>query len=341
LKYKDIYIDALLKEINYFYKDINLLKTIYFGGGTPSLLDLSDIEKILKQFNYNENTEITIEINPYKMELEYLKGLKSLGINRISVGVQSFDDSILNEIGRLHNYSDIIKTIENVNMTAFSNFSIDLIYGLPNQDINNWIKTLDNALLIKPNHISLYGLKIEKGSYYSKFPPKNIVDNDTQAKMYEIALTKLKDNYIHYEVSNFADSEKHFSKHNLSYWNRVFYFGFGLSASGYVIEKGQEKRYTNTYNFKNYIKEPIDRNYETISKIQALEEEIFLGLRKLEGINLKKINKRYNVDIYQIYKQKFEKYIELGFMEKTQDGIKFNSKGILVQNEILCDFIEI
>ncbi len=336
LKAKDEYINALTKEIKFFYKN-EKLKTIYLGGGTPSLLDTKDIKNILKNFNYSPETEITIEINPHNITKEKLKNYKSLGINRISVGIQSFDDEILKIIGRNHTTKEALEVIENIKKTDFNNFSIDLIYGLPNQDMSNWINTLNMAVKLNPDHISLYGLKIEKGSYFYKFLPKKLPDDEMQAKMYETAINKLKEKYIHYEFSNFAKDENYFSKHNCAYWECKNYYGFGLSASGYI----ENKRYTNTFNFKNYIKNPTEKIYEILSKENKIEEEIFLGLRLSKGIDFNKINYKYNINLYNLYKKEFDKFLALNLMTRTKNGVKLTQRGILLSNEILCEFIKI
>lgn len=349
LRKKEEYIDALIKEISYSkflsqsnnvyfpFSTFNFpLTSIYFGGGTPSLLEISDFERILSQFNYDNKTQITLEMNPNDVNQKKLKDLKSLGINRISLGVQSFDNDILSEIGRKHNKDKILNSI-NLIKDNFNNFSIDLMYGLPNQSLSNWQKTLESALNLNIPHISLYGLKIEEGSYYFKFPPKNLPSSDLQAEMYEKAIDILKEKYCHYEFSNFAINEDFYSIHNLAYWKRENYWGFGLSASGFV----DNKRYTNTFNFKDYINNPTKKQYETLTKKQEIEEEIFLGLRINEGINFNYINKKYDIDIEKIYFREFQKFLNDGFMEKTEKGIKLTKKGILVSNEILCEFIEI
>lgn len=336
IKKKNVYIEALLKEINYYYKN-EKLKTLYFGGGTPSLLDENEIETILDCFNFDNQTEVTLELNPTNIEKGKLANLKSLGINRLSVGVQTFDNEILSEIGRLHKDNDVFETLEKIKEVGFNNFSIDLIYGLPNQDIKKWEKDLNTALELKPNHISLYGLKIEKGSEYFICPPKNIADDDLQAKMYELAIDKLSENYNHYEFSNFALKNEldYSSKHNLTYWNCGNYYGFGLSASGYI----EDKRYTNTFNFRDYLNNPIIKKYDILSKQEQIEEEIFLGLRKTKGIDFEKINQKFNIDIEEYYKEQFNKFISLKLMTKTSAGIKLTKAGILVSNEVLCEFL--
>lgn len=336
LKHKNKYINSLTKEIKFLYKK-EYLETIYFGGGTPSLLDSKDLREILQNFNHDSKTEITIEINPNDFTQNYFNELINLNINRLSFGVQSFDDEILKEIGRSHTNKEIFSAIEILKKNNFENFSIDLMYGLPKQTLKNWHDTLDLALEINPAHISLYGLKIEEGTYFYKFPPKNLPNLDLQAKMYEIAIKKLKEKYIHYEFSNFAKEEKYFSKHNLAYWKRKEYYGFGLSASGFL----NNKRYTNTFLLSDYLKNPLNKEYESLNIKQEIEEEIFLGLRLKEGINFKELHKKYKIDIFEEYKNLFEKYISYKLMEKTQNGIKLTEKGVLVSNEILCDFIDI
>ena len=334
IKKKDIYLEALIKEIKYYYNNVTL-KTIYFGGGTPSLLDSKDIKKILDCFSFTPDTEITLELNPRNITKEKLENYKKIGINRLSIGVQNFNDETLKELGRTHNKNEIYKTINYIKETGFDNFSIDLMYGLNNQTLDNWQKTLDVAIKINPNHISLYGLKIEDGTYFSKYLPKNLPSQDMQAQMYEAAIEKLNKNYLHYEFSNFAKDENSISKHNCCYWKCKNYFGFGLSASGYM----KNKRYTNTFNFSEYIKNPLKKEFEILTKENQIEEEIFLGLRLLEGINFNKINKKYDINIYEKYKKEFNKYLDNKLMQKTQNGVKLTTKGILLSNEILCDFI--
>ncbi len=335
IKKKNEYIEALLKEVKFLYKN-ELLETLYFGGGTPSLLETDDIKKIIDCFNINSKTEITLELNPHNITLEKLKNLKSIGINRLSIGVQNFDDDILKEIGRTHNSKEIFNTLENVEPAGFDNFSIDLMYGLPNQTIENWEKTLETALQTNAKHISLYGLKIEDGTYFKKYPPKNLPSQDEQATMYELAIEKLSKKYIHYEFSNFAKNENYISRHNSYYWKCKNYYGFGLSASGYI----KNKRYTNTFNFSEYIKNPTTKEYELLNTKEQIEEEIFLGLRLTEGINFNHINQKFNIDIYKQCKKEFDKYINLELMQKTPFGVKLSRKGILLSNEILCDFID-
>lgn len=335
IKRKKNYLNALLKELKFLYKN-ELLETIYFGGGTPSLLHAQDIKSVLDCLNYDFNTEITLELNPHNITLDKLKSFKEIGINRLSIGIQSFDDEILVEIGRTHNVNEVFETLQNVENAGFENYSIDLMYGLPNQTIKNWEKTLNIALETNAKHISLYGLKIEDGTYYKKFPPKNLPTLDEQALMYEMAVKKINEKFIHYEISNFARNEKYISKHNSYYWKCKNYYGFGLSASGYI----DNKRYTNTFNFKDYLEKWAEKEFEELTTEQQIEEEIFLGLRFVKGINFNHIGQKFNIDVYKKYKNEFDKYLNNGMMEKTNFGVKLTLKGIMLSNEILCDFIK-
>ena len=328
------YVNSLLLQIE---KECNnfLQKTIYFGGGTPSLLSIEQIEKIIKRFNTDKNTEITIEINPENITLEYLKNLKKTGINRLSIGVQTFCDEILSEIGRGHTKNDAINIIKLAKDAGFKNISIDLIYGLPNQTLNDLKKDLEIANSLDIEHISTYGLKIEDKTYYKKFTPKNLADDEMQAKMYKETINGL-DNFNLYEISNFCKSEKYMSKHNLNYWNLTPYNGFGLGASGF----DGVNRYKNTENLKEYLIDPTKKDeFFALNKQELLEETIFLGFRKAKGINIKEINEKFKIDFDKKYKNIINKYTKTGHIEKTKDGYKLTLDGILISNYILCDFL--
>ena len=330
----DKYIDALCQEIEYFYQK-EPLKTIYFGGGTPSLLSISQIEKVISKFNFQNNPEITLELNPESGNTEYLKELKAHGVNRLSIGCQTFNNEILSEIGRCHTTNESLQAIKNARIAGFNNISIDLMYGLPHQTIEN----LKNDLkIIKSNsieHISTYGLKIEAKTYYSKYMPENLPDEELQAKMYEIIIDELKD-YTHYEISNFAKDNNYKSKHNLNYWNLNPYYGFGVSASGFV----DNKRYKNTEIIKHYINNPHEKEEElTMDENGLLEEEIFLGFRKMDGINIRQINKKYGINFDKKYENIIKKYTETGHIIKTDNGYKLSLSGVLISNYILCDFL--
>lgn len=341
--YAESYVNTLLREIESVFNNRKNppLKTIYIGGGTPSLMDIKYLDKIFSQINnltaISQNTEITLEINPGTVDIEYLKNLKSLGINRLSIGVQSFDDKILKAINRIHNAKEAIETVKMVNKAGFNNINIDLMYGLPYQDMNIWENTLNNAIKLEINHISTYGLKIEEGTVFGKNIPSNLPDEDLIVSMYA-DMTNILTNkgFNQYEISNFALSGYE-SKHNLAYWHNEEYFGLGLSAHGYI----DGIRYSNTENIEEYIKNPLLKLSEhKVSFQEAVEEGIFLGLRLIEGINIEKFNKEYNIDLYKKYGKIIEKHISSGFLELKEGFLKLTPNGILISNSILADFIE-
>ena len=339
------YIYSLLKEISENYKGENL-QTLYFGGGTPSLISIELLSKVIKKFNLENNGEVTIEVNPDDCTMDYLKGLKEIGFNRLSIGSQTFDDNLLKLIGRRHNSKQILYTVQNAKSVGFKNISLDLIYGLPTQTTENIKKDLEKYLELNIQHISTYGLKIEGGSYWGgKYIGgksiedasilKKIPDDDTQADMYELINNILTlAGYKRYEVSNFAKQEFE-SKHNLTYWNNEEYYGFGVSAHGYV----DGVRYSNYCTIEEYMDNPTSHEYGRIlNEQEKLEEEIFLGFRKTSGIDIYKIREKFNIDFKEKYENILEKYSD--YIIETKNGYAFNLKGMMLSNEILPEFIE-
>lgn len=326
---KGQYLKVLEKEIRYFYQK-EQLKTIYFGGGTPSVLTVQEFEKLLNLFNFDKNTEITIELNPEDISFKYLKDLKKLGINRLSIGCQTFNNQILKIIGRRHSAKDVENTVKNAQKADFKNISLDFIYGLPSQTIDGFVKDLITAKSLNIQHISLYGLKIDENCYFYKSPPENLPNDDAQADMYLLAQKTLK-NFGQYEFSNFGIP----SKHNLNYWNNENYYGFGISAHGYI----NDVRYANYEDFKTYYANPLTHMKENkLTKTEQLEEEIFLGFRKVDGINIQNINKKFNIDFEKKYNNILKKYHD--FFEKTSTNYALNTQRILLSNTILAEFLD-
>lgn len=336
LQLKTAYIQALTEEIKVNYKG-EKLKTLYFGGGTPSLLNISELSQLLSCFHTDNYTEITIEANPNKLKFEYLKELKTIGINRLSIGVQSFNDNILQLIGRLHSVNDINNTIENSRKAGFENISIDLIYGLPTQTIDDFKESLQKAVKLGVDHISLYGLKIEEGTEFQLNKPPNLPDDDTQADMYLLASDiLLSAGYQKYEVSNFALKDKE-SKHNLNYWNANTYYGFGCAAHGYE----NDIRYENETDIEKYILNPTKKIVQsTLTTQDKLEEQIFLGFRKAEGINIENLKKEFKYDFEAENESKLADFIESKHIIKTQQGYAFTDEGFLLSNVILSEFLK-
>lgn len=358
LELKTAYLKALENQIDAEYKG-EKLNTLYFGGGTPSLLSVEEFKRLLGLFSLENNAEITVEVNPDSIDFEYLQELKSLGINRLSIGSQTFDDKVLKLIGRRHNSEQIKSALNCARKAGFDNISLDLIYGLPAQDLKDFEEDLKVAVDLQPEHISLYGLKIEEGCYFHKRQPDGLPDLDMQADMYLKAVEFLKNSgFEHYEISNFA-RKSYESKHNLNYWNNKTYYGFGCSASGYIFYpsprplpqgarvesgfcpsslQGQFIRYTNQLDLGKYIQNPFKKiSEQKLTKQEVLEEAIFLGLRKIAGINIEEINKKFNINFEEKYFEILKKYSD--FFTKTEKGYALNLQGILISNDILSEFI--
>ena len=327
------YIFALLKDISDNYKEEEL-KTLYFGGGTPSLVPIELLKKVINKFKLTKNAEVTLELNPDDAKQEYLYGLKQIGINRLSIGSQTFNDEILKLIGRRHNSAQIIEAVNLAKKVGFENISVDLIYGLPTQTLEKLSSDLEKFLELGIQHISTYGLKVEADSFWGKNPP-SVPDDDIQADMYELINQKLEQNgFFRYEVSNFA--QKGFeSCHNLNYWNNNEYYGFGVAAHGYL----DGARYSNFTTLEEYLGKPSTHEIgHILSEEEKLEEEIFLGFRKTEGIDCERIKEKFNIDFETKYANVLKKYSD--YIEHTPKGFKLNLKGVLISNIILADFLE-
>ena len=334
---KDRYLIALQEQIKQEYKG-EKLKTLYFGGGTPSLLEVEDVKQLIGLFVLDKNAEITIEVNPETVQYEKFIGFKEIGVNRISLGVQTFDDEILKQIGRRHNSEKVYSAIDIIKRVGFENISIDLMYGLPTQTLQGFEKDIEKAIGLNIQHISSYGLKIEEDSYFGKNVPLNIADDEMQAQMFTRLCEKLKQSgFEHYEISNFA-KEGFSSNHNNSYWKNKKYYGFGLNASGYV----QNVRYRNEDDFEKYIKNPCNRAEEDELSVQEImENEIFLSLRLKDGVDVLNLNKKFNIDFLERYKIVIQKYSELGLIKVVKDRCMLTHAGVLLSNEIMCEFLEI
>lgn len=328
------YTYALLKDIDTNYQGEDL-KTLYFGGGTPSLMDIASLKKIINKFKLSPSAEITLELNPDDADLNYLKQLREIGFNRISMGSQTFDDSILEMIGRRHTSEQTIRAVELAKEAGFENISLDLIYGLPTQTLESLEKDLKIITELDIQHISTYGLKIEENSFWGKNPPDNIPDEDNQADMYLLINNYLESKgFLRYEISNFA-KENFESRHNLNYWKNSEYYGFGVAAHGYV----DGIRYNNYSVLEKYMDKPyLHEQGHFVTHEEKLEEEIFLGFRKEAGIDIKKIDKDFDIDFEKKYQSVLNKFVPQ-YIQKTSQGYKLTLEGVLLSNNILCEFV--
>ncbi len=339
------YIDYLSLELE-LYKDKlkNDFITIYIGGGTPSLFEPHEIyalgELLFKYLNPPE--EFTIEANPESITQDKILTWRDIGINRISLGVQSFDDEILSFLGRPHTASDAIDAIS-ILKDYFDNVSFDFIYGIPGQKISAWHDTLKKAITFGPQHLSLYALSIEEDTpFYEGYKRGKIhmMDESLVVDMYEFGVRFLKENgYKRYEISNFSLPGKE-SIHNMGYWTYDEYLGIGVSASSFI----EGVRYTNYSSMTDYFKSLKNGIYpiayrEKLSKEKMMGEYIILRLRTDRGLLIDEFIDIFGIDPLSIYKDKFDYFIDLGFMEHTEYGYRLTDKGVLVSNQIFMEII--
>lgn len=331
-KYTQDYLSTLEKEIKERYKG-EKIRTIFIGGGTPTSLDDSELTILLeltKIFNTEDDIEFTIESNVESLTEEKLHLMKKYGVNRLSIGVESFNDKILKILGRNHTKEEIYTKI-NLAKKYFNNINIDLIYAVTN-DIDIVKKDINEFLKLDITHISTYSLIIEDKTILKINNHQNI-DEDTDYQMYKLIENTLEENnYLHYEVSNYA--KKGFeSKHNLVYWNNEEYYGFGLGSTSYI----NNIRRTNTKNLTKY----LNNNYiesEEYEEIETrIENEIMLGLRKLNGINLDNFKEKYNIDLEEKYN--IEELLQEKYLIKEKNYLKINKEYIYISNEILLKIL--
>ena len=332
-KYINDYLNNLEQEIKVRYKS-EIVNTIFIGGGTPSSLDdeeLIRLMNIIEIFKLNDNYEFTVECNIESITENKLKIMKKYGVNRISIGVESFDNSIIKLLGRNHTKKDVYNKMEIVKR-YFSNINIDLIYAAYD-DINILKSDIDCFLKLDIPHISTYSLIIEDNTMLKINGMKNI-DEDIDYEMYKyIEDTLEKNDYIHYEISNYAKNGYQ-SKHNLVYWNNEEYYGFGLSSTSYI----NNERITNTKNLRKYLNgEYLDTSvYE--DKDIRMENEIMLGLRKLDGINLDRFKDKFNVSLEDIYN--IDNLVRNGYLIRDNNCIKIDKKYMYISNEIIVRILE-
>lgn len=328
------YLEELEKEIKNNYNG-ETIETIYIGGGTPSSLDLEELEYLLKiteYFKTSSNLEFTVECNIENCNYEKLELLKKYNVNRLSFGVQTFNSKFLEILGRKHNKEETFNIIECAKELGFNNINIDLMYAFNGQTIDDLKKDLDLFLKLNINHISTYSLIIEPNTILEINNYKNI-DEDLDYEMYSLIENTLKEHgYKHYETSNFAKNG-FVSKHNLTYWNNLEYYGFGIGASGYI----NGVRYNNTRSINNYLRGKYILDKHELSKQEQMEEEMFLGLRKLDGINKQAFKNKYGIDIKDAFDIDTE--IKKGLLIDDGNNIYIPEEYQYISNQVLIKFI--
>ena len=312
-----------------------VIETLYIGGGTPSSLDREDLEKlfeIVKLLNLNSLVEFTFECNLDDINEELLLYLKDNGVNRLSIGIQSFNASKLKFMGRDHSFIEATNAINLARRSGFDNINLDLIYGIPGETLRDLKEDINLFIKLNPEHISTYSLMYEDNTIIS-LNNYEVVDDVLDAKMYEAIIKMLgKKEYGHYEVSNFSKLGM-MSKHNLTYWDNNEYYGFGLGAHGYV----HGVRYENTRSLTNYLKRNFVLKQNILSKQEIMENELMLGLRKVEGISLAVFYKKFKVNMQEVFP--IELLVRRGDLIFNDGYIKINSRKMYVMNDILIKLL--
>lgn len=339
--FRGIYLDDLAQQwLNQIIKDLSNLnvkyETIYIGGGTPTCLNLEQLKTLLQALSKLKacNGEFSIEVNVESLSETKLALMVEYGINRISMGVQSFDDNLLAMMHRKHRYQDIIEAIDLIHTFGIHNISLDLIYALPNQSMEQWQKDLEIITSLNIQHISLYSLTIEPNSYFGRNHIEK-GDDELEADMYEYAIDYLEQHgFIQYEISNFA-KETYESKHNQMYWNYEDFVGIGCGASG----KENHVRYTNTTNFLTYFKGLNEREEICLTHQDECFEMIMMSLRLKKGLNIDAFKLKMGISIFDLYQEVIDKEIIKGRLEIVDGYLKATQQGYWLLNDILVNFM--
>ncbi len=332
----DTYLHALRLEIESYRDHFESIETIYIGGGTPSMLSTLQLEYLLEGLKDIKPVEYTIEVNPESYTDD--KGIifKQYGINRISLGVQTFDQKLLEYLNRKHTKAQVVHAVNHLKSLGIGKISIDLIYAIPGQTIEQLDVDLKAIEALDITHVSCYSLILEEKTYFyhqylrGKFEQ---MDEDTEATMYQKVMDDLKrQGFHHYEISNYA-KKGHVSLHNLIYWTLGDYIGVGLGAHGFI----RGIRTYNHHSLPKYLENPMERN-EIQDQTMMLQDELIFGLRKMEGVSLKMIRDKYHIDVLKHYPKLLEK-MELGLIEIEDDHLKLTAKGIFLGNQVFMVFI--
>ena len=343
----DSYTAALVQEMT--RQSPAVIKTIYIGGGTPTVLPLSHLARILNMarqlFDLAPGAEISVEANPGTVDAPMLAELRALGVNRLSLGMQSLDDSELALLGRIHTASEAVESFQAARQAGFKNLSLDLIFGLPGQSLESWTSTLDRALALGPDHLSLYALSVEDGTPLAASIDRGDMaapDPDQAADLYETARDTLAEaGYLHYEISNWARNAACQCRHNLTYWRNEPYLGVGAGAHSW--QDGQRR--ANLPSPQEYSRQVLDGKAPTASQevIDAplnMAETMMMGLRLLEeGVSFARFRERFDLDLDQHYAQELEELARFGLIETSDQAVRLSRQGHLLGNQVFYRFL--
>lgn len=347
-KLAERYVCALIADIRSSRYFGDVVDTIYFGGGTPSLLAPSQLESILATvhdcFKIHPQSEITLEINPGSVDEKKLRAFRSLGVNRASFGAQTFDDAELAKLGRSHTTADTLKTFNDLRSVGFENVSFDLIAGLPGQTLAGWQRNISQALELRPEHLSFYLLEVHSGTPLAEHIRRGIQpepDDDLAGAMYQWMLEQAADaGYEHYEISNLCLPGFH-SRHNVKYWTGEAYYGFGCSAHSY---DGATRRWSNHRDVLKYVTviengESAVVDEQQLSQTDVRAEAVFLGMRLMQGVDLRRYRESFGVDLRDEHADDLERFCRAGLVELDGDLIRLTRAGALLSNEVFAAFV--
>lgn len=347
------YIRALQEEIAAFpYDQEHFVSTVFFGGGTPSLLPAGSVCRLMEQlrerFDFAPEAEISLECNPGTADQEKLNTYRRAGINRLSLGLQSANDQELKLLGRIHTWEQFLQTYEAAREAGFDNINIDLMSSLPGQTPGSWEETLGRVLALKPEHISAYSLIIEEGTpFYQQYhedaalreagdKPRFLPSEEDERRMYEITeLLLLEEGLYRYEISNYARPGRE-CRHNIGYWRGTDYAGFGLGASSLL----RHVRYRNPSHMPDYLAGDFSgREQVPLSVQNQMEEYMFLGLRMMEGVSFREFEYRFGKTMDEVYGKVISREIGRGLLERKKDGVRLTPRGIDLSNIVMAEFL--
>ena len=345
----EAYVQQLIREIraqSCYCTDCQVV-SVFIGGGTPSLLEPSCISRIMETvfscFQVEPEAEITIEANPGTLLGKKLPVYRQCGINRVSIGLQSADNTELKNLGRIHSFEEFLKSFQSARMAGFTNINIDLMSGIPGQTLESWKNTLKKVTMLKPEHISAYSLIIEEGTpFYESYRAGKLelVSEEMDREMYHWTVDTLAEwGYGQYEISNFAKVGRQ-SRHNRIYWQAEEYLGMGLGAHSYM----DGKRFHNSYDLQKYISAKGDTSLlredtELITETDALAEFMFLGLRLTEGVSFVRFRQRFGKEMDTVYGKELQELAELGLLLRDESGVRLSRRGIDVSNAVFERFL--
>jgi oxygen-independent coproporphyrinogen-3 oxidase len=349
LPLREPYVRALLSEIVLAGEEARLpggkarrARTIFFGGGTPSLLSVEQVARLLdgcrNSFALDEDAEISLEANPGTLSREQLQGLRAAGVNRLSMGAQSFDAGLLKTLGRIHSPEEIVQAVQFARQAGFASMNLDFMFGLPNQTMRQWQETLDQALKLRPEHLSLYSLIIEEGTPFFTWTHEGRItpgDEDLCADMYEYAEERLRnEGYENYEISNWS-LPGHQCRHNLTYWRNLPYIGMGAGAHSFFAGK----RFSDVLDPREYIRRLKDGEWPLaesaqVSRSQEMSETAFLGLRTAIGLHLPSFAQRFGESFDDFVGERLRTVEEAGLLVRERDWLRLSERGRLLGNEV-------